>query len=147
MNGMLTIDAKKCMGCYACEIACKEVHGIPAGKSSWIQVKRNDALRQQAEQEGHYLPMVCVHCTRPSCVEACPEEAIAQREDGIVVLDSSGCTGCGLCIEACPYGAIFFDEEGVALKCDLCVERVEQEMWPSCVQHCFAQVLCLELPD
>ena len=147
MDGMLTVDAKRCMGCYACEIACKEVHGIPAGKSSWIEVKRNDASRQQAAQKGHYLPFVCVHCTTPSCVEACPEEAIAQREDGIVVLDSSGCTGCGLCIEACPYGAIFFDEEGVAFKCDLCVERMEQEMWPGCVQHCFAQVLCLEVPD
>jgi Fe-S-cluster-containing dehydrogenase component len=148
MNGMLGVDAKKCMGCYACEIACREVHGIPPGKTSWIQIERNDASREQAEQKGHYLPLVCVHCVSPPCVEACAEEAIAQREDGIVVLDSGSCTGCKLCVEACPYGAIFFDEEaGVAFKCDLCVERVEQELWPGCVQHCFAQVFCFELQD
>lgn len=148
MNGMLSIDARTCMGCYACEIACKEAHGIPPGKASWIQIERNDALRERAKEKGHYLPLVCVHCVSPACVEACPEAAIMQREGGIVVLDSDSCTGCMLCLEACPYGAIFFDEEeGVAIKCDLCVDRVEQELWPSCIQHCFAQVLSFETQD
>ncbi len=145
MNGILGVDAKKCMGCYACEIACKEVHGIPPDKGCWIKVEPADASRGQTEEKGHYLPMVCVHCASPPCVEACPEGVIAQREDGIVLLESAGCTGCKLCMEACPYGAIFFNEEdGVAIKCDLCVERVERELWPSCVQHCFAQVFRFE---
>jgi len=144
MNGMLSVDAKKCMGCYACETACKEVHGIPPEKGSWIKVVRSDATSSEAENRGHYLPMVCVHCASPPCVEACPEGVIAQREDGIVLLDSADCTGCELCMEACPYGAIFFNEDGVAFKCDLCLERVERELWPSCVQHCFAQVFCFE---
>ncbi|MGB3904246.1 MAG: 4Fe-4S dicluster domain-containing protein [Anaerolineae bacterium] len=145
MNGMLSVHAKKCMGCYACEIACKEVHGIPQDKASRVRVVRSDATRSGAEEQGHYLPMVCVHCASPPCVEACPEGAIVQREDGTVLLDSAGCTGCKLCMEACPYGAIFFNEEdGVAFKCDLCAERVERELWPSCVQHCFAQVFRFE---
>ncbi|TKJ31060.1 MAG: 4Fe-4S ferredoxin [Chloroflexi bacterium B3_Chlor] len=145
MNGMLSVDAKKCMGCYACEIACKEVHGIPPEKLSWIKVVRSDAASSEAEKRGHYLLMVCVHCASPPCVEACPEGVIAQREDGIVLIDSADCTGCELCMEACPYGAIFFSEEdGVAFKCDLCLERVERELWPSCVQHCFAQAFCFE---
>ena len=145
MNGILGVDAKKCMGCYACETTCKEVHGIPPDKGSWIKVERADASRGQTEEKSHYLPMVCVHCASPPCVEACPDGAIEQHEDGTVLLDSAGCTGCKLCMEACPYGAIFFNEEdGVAFKCDLCAERVERELWPSCVQHCFAQVFRFE---
>jgi len=145
MKGMLGIGVKKCMGCYACEIACKEAHAIPLGKDAWIKVVRGDARRAETEEKGHYLPVVCVHCVSPPCVEACPQEAITQREDGIVLLDSPSCTGCKLCLEACPYRAIFFDEEEeVAFKCDLCVERIEEELWPSCVQHCFAQVFSFE---
>lgn len=148
MKAMLAVDVKKCMGCYACEIACKEAHGLPPEEGSWIKVVRADARRAEAEEKGHYLPLVCVHCVSPACVEACPEGAIFQRQDGIVLLDSSSCTGCRLCLEDCPYGAIFFDEkEGIAFKCDLCSERIEEELWPSCVQHCFAQVFSFEPVD
>ncbi len=145
MEGVLGVDAKRCMGCYACEIACKVTHGLTAEKGAWIRIVRADATRAETEAKGHYLPVVCVHCESPSCVEVCPEGAIVQREDGIVLLDSSRCTGCRLCLEACPYGAIFFnEEEEVAAKCSLCVERLEQELWPSCVKHCFAQVFSFE---
>jgi len=148
MKGMLGIDIKKCMGCYACEIACKEAHGILPEKGGWIKVVRADASRAKAQEKGHYLPVVCIHCASPPCVEACPEGAITQREDGIVLLDYSSCTGCKLCLEICPCGAIFFDEEGeVAFKCSLCVERIEEELLPSCVQHCFAQVFSFEPPS
>lgn len=145
MKGMLSVDVRKCMGCYACEIACKEAHGLAPEKDSRIKVVRTDASRTGTEEKGHYLPVVCVHCVSPPCVEACREEAITQREEGIVLLDSSSCTGCRLCLEVCPYGAIFFDEqEDMAFKCDLCIERIEDELWPNCVQHCFAQVFRFE---
>lgn len=143
MNGMLGVDATRCVGCYACEIACKEVHGLPAEKDAWIKVMRADATRTESQECGHYAVKVCIHCESAPCVEVCPEGAITQREDGIVLLDSAACSGCELCIDACPYGAIFF-EDGVAFKCDLCVERIEEERWPSCVQHCFARVFCFE---
>ena len=148
MEGMLGVDVRKCMGCYACEIACKEAHAVPAHKGSWVKVVRADASRSEAEEKGHYLPLVCMHCLSPACVEACPEDALTQRRDGIVILDSSSCTGCRVCIEACPHEAIFFDdEEGVAFKCNLCAERIDAELWPSCVQHCFAQVFSFEPGD
>ena len=125
------VDTENCVGCYACEIACKEAHGLSAEKDGWIKVVRADAKRAETEEMGHYLPVICVHCTSPPCVEACPEGAISQREDGIVLLDSSNCTGCKSCLETCPFEAIFFDEgEDVAFKCDLCVDRPEG---PVCV--------------
>jgi tetrathionate reductase subunit B len=148
MQGLLDTDTKKCMGCYACEIACKEAHGLSTEKGSWIRVVRADETRAETEKTGHYLPVICVHCTSPPCIEACPEGAITKREDGVVFLDSANCSGCKSCLEACPYGAIFFDEEeDVAFKCDLCAERIEEELWPSCVQHCFAQVIFFEAAD
>lgn len=145
MDSILGVDLKKCMGCYACEIACKEIHGIPPEKGGWIKVVRADGTRAESEERGHYLPLVCVHCASPPCVEACPEGAIKQRKDGIVLLSSASCSGCRICVEVCPYESIFFDEEdGVAFKCDLCVERIDEELWPSCVQHCVAQVFSFE---
>jgi Fe-S-cluster-containing dehydrogenase component len=145
MNAMLEVEARKCMGCYACEVACKEAHVIPPDQGSLIRISRADATRAEAEVRGHYRTLVCVHCVEPPCVEVCPEGAITRRDDGIVLLDSGNCTGCRSCAEVCPYDAIFFDEEGgVAIKCDLCAERMEAGLWPSCVKHCFAQVFFLE---
>ena len=85
---------------------------------------------------------VCRHCDDPPCVDACPEEAIDKREDGIVVMEYEKCSGCEACIEACPYDAIAFDEDqGVAQKCNLCRHRVDQGLVPVCADkvclaHC-----------
>ena len=59
----------------------------------------------------HIVPMLCMHCENPPCVEACPTEgATYKREDGIVVMDKEKCIGCKSCIMACPYGARYYRE-------------------------------------
>ena len=59
----------------------------------------------------HIVPMLCMHCENPPCVEACPTEgATYKREDGIVVVDKEKCIGCKSCIMACPYGARYYRE-------------------------------------
>ena len=82
--GML-IDLKKCVGCHACSVACKEAHGTRPG------VRRS---RVDRVFEGTYpdvrktaYPMLCMHCETAPCVEVCPQDATYKREDGIVVID------------------------------------------------------------
>ena len=100
--GML-IDLKKCIGCHACSVACKEAHGTRPG------VRRSRVVR---EFEGTYptarktaIPMLCMHCADAPCVEICPTGASIKREDGIVVINKDECIGCGSCQTACPYDA------------------------------------------
>jgi Fe-S-cluster-containing dehydrogenase component len=79
---------------------------------------------------------VCRHCEAPPCAEACPEEAIAKRDDGIVILDELRCTGCQMCMDACPYDAITFDRHRVVVrKCNLCAHRVDQGLLPACADN------------
>src|SRR4030042_4323428 len=95
------IKEKRCMGCFACVVACKDWQDVPAGPASWIRVK--------TIEKGKYpnlfvafLPATCYHCRTPACVSACPVNAVAKRdEDGIVTVDSDACLGktdCGLCL-------------------------------------------------
>ncbi|MFH1954444.1 MAG: 4Fe-4S dicluster domain-containing protein [Pseudomonadota bacterium] len=54
---------------------------------------------------------VCQHCDDYTCADACPEEAITKRADGIVIMDDKKCSGWESCMEACPYDAIAFDAD------------------------------------
>lgn len=85
-----------------------------------------------------YLPRICMHCTRPACLEACPRTAIYKREDnGIVLIDEERCNGYRFCAEACPYKRIYFNpQRKLSQKCVLCFARVEQGVAPACMRQC-----------
>lgn len=95
-----------------------------------------------------YLVSTCYHCSEPSCLAACPVQAITKRkEDGIVVVEGERCLGesaCGaVCKLACPYGSPQFgDEENAKMqKCDLCLERFQEGKKPICVGACPTRAL------
>jgi DMSO reductase family type II enzyme iron-sulfur subunit len=85
-----------------------------------------------------YLPLVCMNCAHPACMEACPRTAIYRREeDGIVLIDEERCHGYRFCIEACPYKRIYFNERrAIAQKCISCYPRLEAGVAPACVRQC-----------
>jgi DMSO reductase family type II enzyme iron-sulfur subunit len=89
-----------------------------------------------------YLPRICMHCTRPACLEACPRTAIYKREDnGIVLMDEERCQGYRFCAEACPYKRIYFNpQRRLSQKCVLCFARVEQGVAPACMRQCPGRV-------
>jgi Fe-S-cluster-containing dehydrogenase component len=131
----LLVDNYSCWGCKACEVACKQENGVPLGLKL-ISVEEEGPMMRDGRMDFTYRVRVCRHCETPACLEVCPVEAIEQRSDGLVILDSASCTGCTACLEACPYQAITWDDTaGRARKCNLCVHRVDQGLLPACADN------------
>ena len=89
-----------------------------------------------------YLPRICMHCTYPACLAACPRQAIYKRpEDGIVLVDQSRCRGYRECVKACPYEKVLFNPVlRISQKCIGCYPAVEQGIQPRCVTTCIGKI-------
>ena len=148
-------DTSLCIGCKACEVACKEWNVIPSdgvldltGESfdntsglsanSW----RHVAFIEQAEpgKEGIRWLMasdVCKHCTHAACLDVCPTGALFRTEFDTVVVQQDVCNGCGYCVSACPYGVIDQRKgDGRVFKCTMCYDRLGAGQEPACAQAC-----------
>jgi Fe-S-cluster-containing dehydrogenase component len=131
----LIIDHESCWGCKTCEVACKQENRATDGVKL-ISVSEDGPHIIDGQLSFVYRVNQCRHCEDPPCAEACPEEAIDKRSDGIVVMDYERCTGCQSCIEACPYDAIDFDHyKGIAQKCNLCHHRIDHGLIPACADN------------
>ena len=134
-TGMI-VNTADCVGCFACEVACKQQNNLPVGPRL-IRVLPDGPREIDGRPQLRYKVEHCVQCSEPLCEEVCPAGAISTRPDGITVIDKDLCTGCALCVEACPYGAMQFDDiNSVACKCDVCVERLQQGLQPACAAAC-----------
>lgn len=130
-----------CIGCRACEIACKDKNGLAPGPR----------FRRVQYIEGGSYPDVyaykvntsCNHCAEPACLPTCPTGAIYKRQkDGIVDIDTTLCIGCRRCEAACPFGAPQYDpEENVVKKCNMCIDEMDAGRRPYCVMACMMRVL------
>ncbi len=159
MRRGMVIDLKRCIGCYGCQAACKAENGTPPG-IFWARCVRMEMGEYPARRS--FLPVLCMHCQEPPCLEVCPTGATQKRDDGIVFIDADQCVGCGACMQACPYQARYFNDKireyfpgqgftpydewaaqkhptGVVEKCDFCRERLEQGQEPACVANCMAK--------
>mgnify|MGYP001827275233 FL=1 len=130
-----------CIGCRACEMACKDKNGLAPGPRF---------RRVQYIEGGTYpevfafkINMSCNHCAEPACLPSCPTGAIFKRQDnGVVDIDSTLCIGCRKCEAACPFGAPQFDVElNVVQKCNMCIDELEAGRKPYCVAACMMRVL------
>jgi Fe-S-cluster-containing dehydrogenase component len=131
----LEIDHQACWGCKTCEVACKQENRAADGVKL-ISVSESGPRMIDGRLEFVFRVNLCRHCDEPLCADACSEEAIAKRPDGMVVLDDDLCTGCQSCITACPYDAIEFDnDKGIAQKCNLCHHRIVNSLIPACADN------------
>lgn len=155
----MVIDLKRCIGCNACTVACKQENGTPAGVHFARVITREVGTYPQTRRT--FLPVLCNHCEDAPCAQACPSGATHIRADGIVMVDKDVCIGCRACAVACPYmnrhyiergllehgysgdgvspmEAVKFTEfeEGTMTKCTLCAHRVDQGLEPACVVTC-----------
>ena len=150
-------DTTVCIGCKACEVACKEWNQLPAANGGvrtlsghsydntrhldgihWRHVKFIEQFSAD-RREGRWLLMsdVCKHCVRAGCLEVCPTGAIIRTEFDTVVIQSDVCNGCRDCIGACPFGVIGINPaSGTAQKCTLCYDRMKVGLEPACAKAC-----------
>jgi formate dehydrogenase iron-sulfur subunit len=157
-------DTSVCIGCKACEVACKEWNMVPedglnlSGMSfdntvglsgtTW----RHVAFIEQIEsgppnpepEDDNAGPLrwlmssdVCKHCSEAGCLDVCPTGALMRTEFGTVVVQDDICNGCGYCVPACPFGVIGRSEvDSGAHKCTLCYDRLDAGMEPACAKAC-----------
>jgi formate dehydrogenase iron-sulfur subunit len=150
-------DTTVCIGCKACEVACKQWNQLPSaegGRSelsgdSYDNTRKLDGthwrhvqfIEQFSEdrKDGRWLLMsdVCKHCVQAGCLEVCPTNAIIRTEFDTVVIQSDVCNGCKACIAACPFGVIDINPVSkTAQKCTLCYDRLQNGMEPACSKAC-----------
>jgi len=137
---LIDFDPDKCTQCHGCEIACKTWRELSYG----VQYRRVLNL-WQGEYPGvknASLSLACLHCVKPTCAAACPEDAISKRKkDGLVVVDPTRCNGCGICADACAFGVPQCSENGIMQKCDLCRGRQPGPADVPCVDTCPGEAL------
>ncbi len=137
----IVIDLRKCIGCQACVVGCKQVHQLAAGQF-WMEVFAIGPYGTFPDVKMHWLPVMCMHCQEAPCIDACARENIRRRSDGIVVLYPEQCHGCRACELFCPYQVVWFDEaRQVSTKCNLCADRIDLGQLPYCVQTCTSGAL------
>jgi len=149
-------DTTVCIGCKACEVACKQWNQLPAdgfawtgnsydntgelSATSWRHVKFIEQLSDGGGADpGRWLMMsdVCKHCVTAPCQQACPTGAIIHNEFGNVYIQPDICNGCAYCIAACPFGVITRSSfDGHAHKCTLCFDRQRDGLVPACAKAC-----------
>ena len=138
------LDTSACIGCKACQIACKDKNNLPVGVS-WRRVieyggggwRPEGGLMVPVGIFAYYVSISCMHCRQPACLPACPAAAIIKRKDGVVTVDSTRCLGCHYCQWACPYGAPQFGLQGDSMsKCNFCVDLQAIGQNPVCVDAC-----------
>jgi len=135
-KNILAVEAYRCVGCHACQVACKLEHGLPPGPRT-LTVTRLGPFLHGDTLAMSFLPTTCFHCDKPACVAACPTGAMQKREDGIVFSDAQLCIGCQTCAVACPYGIPRLNTDtGKIFKCDGCKDRISEGLWPSCALAC-----------
>ena len=153
-------DSTLCIGCKACEVACKEWNGISAdgfdwsgfsydntgavGHSTWRHVKFVEHQPESGFGGNAADPSswvfssdVCKHCEVAGCLEACPTGSIVRTEFGGVYVQPDVCNGCGYCVVACPFGVVQKNtDDGRAFKCTFCYDRQKVGLVPACATAC-----------
>jgi formate dehydrogenase iron-sulfur subunit len=153
-------DSTLCIGCKACEVACKEWNGVAedglnwsgfsydntgaVGASTWRHVKFAEGEPQPGfggaageVSSWNFSSDVCKHCEQAGCLEACPTGSIVRTEFGGVYVQPDVCNGCSYCVVSCPFGVIQKnDADGRAFKCTFCYDRQKVGLQPACAKAC-----------
>ncbi len=141
----MVADLNRCVGCQTCTAACKHANATPPGVQ-WRRVLDVES-GEYPDVRRTFLPVGCMHCASPPCMDVCPSTATRRRDDGLVTIDYDLCIGCGYCMVACPYQARFKvaslagaygdarmpheearahpERLNVAQKCTFCIDRID----------------------
>lgn len=134
---LIYTDPTQCVACHSCEVACKAKNHVPAGATlGKIVIMGPGMVNGSPAMSALFVP--CFHCEDAWCMNACPVDAIRKSdENGLVYIIRDLCVGCKACILACPWHIPQWDPDaGKAMKCDMCMDRIEEGEEPACVAAC-----------
>ena len=119
----MLVDFDLCIGCRACQVACKQWNQNEAevtenygtyenpkdlSAQTWTKIK---FIEEGKNPDVKFLfrRVMCQHCTEAACEQVCPAKAISHEQGVAVVIDQDKCTGCKYCISACPFSVPRYD--------------------------------------
>jgi len=145
-------DATICVGCKACQVACKRrvdrplppvtdptnTWEMPRDLSAnvWTLIKLYES---EDKKTWSYVKQQCMHCIEPACVSVCPVGALQKLPSGPVVYEDWKCFGCRYCMAACPFRIPRYQWDKVLpliQKCDFCSARQAEGKVTACVEAC-----------
>lgn len=147
----ILVTPEACIGCRACQVACKSWNQLPGIKTmnngsyqnppdlesaAYNIIQFNEVPGEDQRVRWLFLSRRCMHCADAGCMTICPSGALFRTEQGAVAFDQDKCIGCKLCVTACPFDVPRYNEEGKVTKCHLCYDRIGAEMHPACVKTC-----------
>lgn len=105
----MVIDLHRCVGCGACDLACKSENNTPVG-IDWASHKvETHGVFPNTTYE--HVPTLCNHCEDAPCIRVCPTKAMHKNEKGMVIHDPNICIGCKSCMLADPYKVISYNKD------------------------------------
>jgi formate dehydrogenase iron-sulfur subunit len=136
MPKAMLIDTTWCVGCQACEEACKEKNALPDCDETDLSACK---FTKVFERGDYYVRKMCMHCIDPACASVCPVGALEKLSEGPVIYHEDRCIGCRYCMQACPFQIPTY-EWAKALprvrKCWFCYDRVLTGEMPACAEAC-----------
>ncbi len=132
----MLIDLTMCVGCNACQVACKEVNGLKSDEEKSLSTSAYTALE---EHDGVFVRRMCQHCDEPTCASVCPVGAFTKTAEGPVVYDVEKCIGCRYCMQACPFQVPRYEWSSTyprVHKCIMCHERLAKGLPTACSEAC-----------
>lgn len=165
-NAMLN-DLTKCIGCRACQVACKEWNQLKYERTYFTNTRDNpvrlDAntynriehrflpdMDASLPERWYYRRHMCMHCQEPACVSACPVSALVKTPEGAVVYKKDKCIGCRYCMLACPFSIPTYEWDSwkpYIHKCTLCFDRIGAGEEPACSKVCLTDAITFGLRD
>jgi formate dehydrogenase iron-sulfur subunit len=130
------IDLTLCVGCNACQVACKEANKLTGGAETALSTTAYTALQQF---DGVFVRRSCQHCKDPACASVCPVGALKKTSAGPVTYNADKCIGCRYCMQACPFQVPRYEWESTfprIRKCNFCSDRLAQGLPTACSAAC-----------
>ena len=149
-------DTSLCIGCRACQVACKQWNKPDVDKTVNQGTYENpreltsnlyNRIRFIEKADGgnvtwRFLNERCLHCGDAGCMKVCPSPgALYRTREGFVGFNAEKCISCKYCVSACPFGVPRYGADEKVSKCHLCFDRIGAGMVPACAKACPTQTL------
>jgi formate dehydrogenase iron-sulfur subunit len=148
----LLISPELCIGCRACQVACKSWNQLPAGKTknsgsyenppdltseNFNKVRFVEVPSEKNPTRWLFVSLRCMHCEDAGCMKICPAPgALTRSKEGAVVTDKEKCVGCHLCYAGCPFNVPRHGKDDKLAKCTQCSDRTANGLAPLCSKTC-----------